>query len=375
MKPSRILFIVVLVLGLAGLACNSQLDQGQNEIGIDSSSSSDDNSSAIELPPAEDESQFEIAPITQRGLWTPEELTSYRADYVITFDGFSDGEGIQGSMSFLMEVTTDPPAQHFLMDFEGADFGDERLTNAEFYIINDTLYANMGSEEGWISLPGASSAAVQDALFFPQEMIDLPQEASRKLLPETVNGVLSWHYMIDETNFQIDSAVYDSMKADAWVAVDGGFLVKMDATFSGSFIEGGEGSSFLDEGTFQFIFNIMDVNQDFQIELSPDAMQAADFAFDGLLDSGEWSREDIPLPEDAAIGFAGPSMVEAATALSVEAARDFMIAQLQANAWIQDGEPYGDTNTYFANFSKGDEVLSLAINSDGQGASIFISLE
>ena len=67
--------------------------------------------------------------------------------------------------------------------------------------------------------------------------------------------------------------------------------------------------------------------------------------------------------------------MEAETALSVEAARDFMVAQLQANAWLQEGEPYGDTDSYFANYYKGDEALSLAINNVDQRTSIFIILE
>ena len=378
MKSGSTLIVPVLTLAIAGLACISPLDQGQNEIEIESSSSSpaaEDKSSVIELPPADDEAQYEIAPIIRAGLWNPANLTSYRSDYVITFDGVSGGENIQGSMSFLMEITTDPPAQHILMDFEGYDFGAESPTNIELYVLDDTLYANMGIEQGWILLPGAGFAAMREGLFLPEEMIDLPAEARRSLLPETVNGVISWHYRIDESNFQADSTVYDSMLADAWVAVDGGYLVKMDATFSGSFLESGGQGSFLDEGTIQFIFNLLDVNQGFRIELPAAALQAGDFALDDLISIGEWSREDIPLPTDAIIAFSTPQLVEAETALSVEAARDFMVAQLQANAWLQEGEPYGDTDSYFANYYKGDEALSLAINNVDQRTSIFIILE
>lgn len=270
---------IVLLLGLAGLACNTSLDQTQTNGDADGPDPVEDSSSGIALPPENTAPPFEIATIIQGDLWNLGGLASYRSDYVVTFDGFAQGEAVQGSMSLLLEVTSDPPAQHFLMDLEGYDLGETSLVNTEMYILDESIYINLGFEEEWMTFPGSSIESMQETLLLPQNFVDLPPAAPRSLLPESVNGVMSWHYKIDDANFQVASAVYDTMKADVWVAVDGGYLVKMDATFSGSF---GEGSAFLDRGTIQFLFNLLTINQVFTITLPPAALQATDFDLDDL---------------------------------------------------------------------------------------------
>jgi hypothetical protein len=183
------------------------------------------------------------------------------------------------------------------------------------------------------------------------------------VLPENINGVMSWHYVIDKEDLEQELGTYDELAADAWIAVDGGYLVKMDITMSGSFDTGTFGDQPIDEGTIHVIFNMHDVNSDFTIELPPEAAEAEPFSFDeNLLGGGEWTREDAPLPEDAEIDFAMEGMVFAYTNLSFDDALNFMLSQLEANGWVVDGEPWAAEDSYWADFVKEGESLSLSID-------------
>jgi hypothetical protein len=350
MKRNTILLVVVFSLILSSFACSI--------LGGKDADNGDTGAVPTEAP------EFEEATIDKESIWNTMDIKSYRGDFTMTFDGTKEGEVVNGSVTMNIEVTSEPSAQHMSMGMEGYDMDPELagFDRFEFYLVEDTVYMNLGLEDGWIALPNDPDDSVSDEFMSYQDFVDLPDKAKRKLLPENVNGVMAWHYVIDEDDLE-ELGTYDEITADVWIAVDGGYVVKMDFTMSGSFTAEDLGDQPIDEGTMHIIFNMHDVNSDFTIELPPEAAAAEPFSFDeDLFGGGEWDREDVPLPEDAEVDFAMEGMVSANTNLSFDDALAFMLTQLEANGWVIEGEPWASENSYMGDFTKEGESLNLMVD-------------
>jgi hypothetical protein len=382
MKRKSIYWLFIASLLIAVLACSPF--SGGDDADVDTEpDTAEGGDTPVPQPEGDEESEFELAPIDALNLWDSADISSYRGEFIITFDGFTAGEQTQGSMSMLMEMTTVPLAQHFTLRMEGLDLGDDleglELTDLEFYMVENTMYASMGMGLGWIKIPGMTVEDFQDSVILPEEFVDLPPTANRKLLPEKVNGVSCWHYVIDDPSFFDEATEFDTFEADAWVAVDGGYLVKLDMTTTGTFAdEFGEGIS-LDEGTMSIVFNLLSINEGFTIELPEEALAAGDFGLgDDFLGDQEWTREDVPMPEDAEIDLVLDGSVFFYTNLTVVETSDFMTEQLEANGWVQAGEAFSTEDSFIGDFTKETETLTLMINPDVDGewlTSVYLAVE
>jgi hypothetical protein len=371
MRSKSILWIFLASLLIASLACSTPFGGDDTDVETEPDTGQVE---ATEVPPpvATEVPEFEEAPIDALQLWDSRDITSYKGEFIISFDGFTAGEATQGSLNMLMEMTTDPMAQHFILSLEGLDLGEEvegfDLTDMEFYMVEDTMYANMGMGLGWLKFPGMTVDDFQDSVLLPEEFIDLPPTANRKLLPETVNGVRCWHYVIDDPSIFDETAQFETFEADAWVAVDGGYLVKLEMSATGTFsAEFNEGIS-LEEGSMDIVFNLLSINEPFTIELPEEALAAEDFGFGtDLLGDQEWTREDVPLPADAQIDLVMDGTVFFFTDLTVQETADFMTEQLSANGWTPVGEPFSSPDSFIGDFSKEAETLTLMINPNTEG--------
>ena len=386
MKRSYFIFLVILCLVCSTIACNVLSREKEDDSGsaqpeiTESATTGDEEPESTEATASGgEEGEYEDAPLSELQVFDTSKIKSYRGEITMSFDGISQGESMNGSILMELEVTTEPPASHFKMSMEGESLDvEEAITDMEFYIMGDKMYVNMGIADGWMVLPAEPDDSMTDAFFSYQDITDLPPNAHRKLLPETVNGVRCWHYVFDETDFPVEEREFDKMKADLWISVDEGYLVKMDVTIEGNFNESEAEAQPIDEGTMKITFDMRDVNQVFTIELPPEAASAEEIDLgEDFLGDMTWDREDAPLPEDAEIVYAYEEMVTAYTDLSLEEARDFMVAQLEANGWSFSEVILEDETMYMADFVKGDETLNVMINiaEEEQKTSIYISID
>jgi hypothetical protein len=365
MKRNFFILVALFSLILSTLGCSLLGGGDDDENGGADTGSTEPTQVVADQPEPTETPEFEEGIIDLDSIWNTEDIKSYRGDFTMTFDGTSEGETVNGAINMSIAYTSEPPAQHITMSLEGYDIDPELagFSNFEFYIMEDTAYLSMGGEEGWLAFPNDPEESISDEFMSYQDFVDLPEKAKRKLLPENVNGVMSWHYVIDEADLQEELGAYDEISADVWIAVDGGYLVKMDLTMSGSFASEDLGDQPIDEGTMNIVFNMRNVNEDFTIELPPEAAAAEPFSFDeDMFDMGEWTREDVPLPDDAEIDFAMEGMVSAYTSLTFDEAVEFMLTQLEANGWVAEEEPWESENSYWADFVKDGETLSLMID-------------
>jgi hypothetical protein len=381
MKRNFFLLVALCSLVLSSLACSSLFGGGDEEEPSPVPSPAQATEVVIQQPTATATPEFEEGSIDLDSIWNTMDINSYRGGFTMTFDGTSAGEAVNGSVSMTIEYTSEPPAQHMTISLQGYDISPELtgFDSIEFYVMEDMSYMYMGEEMGWLAFPYEATESISDEFMSYQNFVDLPEKAKRKLLPENVNGVNAWHYVIDKEDLEEEIGTYDEMSADAWIAVDGGYLVKMDVTMSGSFASEDFGFQPMDEGTINIIFNMNDVNGNFTIELPPEALEVESFDLDGdLLGGGEWTREDVPLPDDAEIDFAAEGMVSLYTNLSYDEALEFMLTQLEANGWALKEEPWETEDSYFGDFLNEDETLTLMIDpayDETDRISIMITIE
>lgn len=371
MKRNFFILVALFSLVLSTLACSLLSGGDDDENGGTGEDSTQPTQAVVDQPEPTETPEFEEAIIDLDSIWNTEEIKSYRGDFTMTFDGTKGVETVKGNITMSIEQTSNPPAQHMTMSLEGYDIDPELagFDSLEIYIMEDMAYMYMGSEMGWMAFPNDPEESISDDFMFFKEFDDLPEKAKRKLLPENVNGVMSWHYVIDAEDLPEEISNYDEVSADAWIAVDGGYMVKMDITMSGSFTSEDLGAQPIDEGTMSIVFNMRDVNEDFTIELPPDAAEAEPFSFDeDMFEMGEWSREDVPLPEDSEIDFAMEGMVYAYTNLSYDEALEFMVSQLEVNGWVVEDEPMESEGMYWSDFVKDGETLSLIIEPADDGS-------
>jgi hypothetical protein len=127
------------------------------------------------------------------------------------------------------------------------------------------------------------------------------------------------------------------------------------------------------------VFNLLSINEGFTIELPEEALAAGDFGLgDDFLGDQEWTREDVPMPEDAEIDLVLDGSVFFYTNLTVVETSDFMTEQLEANGWVQAGEAFSTDDSYIGDFTKETETLTLMINPDVGGewlTSVYLAVE
>jgi hypothetical protein len=372
MKRNFLLLMAIISLAFASLACSvfGGDDAGNGKELESPQATQSDNDRPPEAtqpnsdqpPGATEASEFEEASIDASSIWVFRDIQSYRGDFTWSFDGTSGSDPANGSITMTVEFTSAPPAQHTIINLDGYDldleYGD--LSSIEFYTMEDTTYLNFGMGDGWISIPNDLDDSFSEGIISYEDFVDLPERSRRKLLPENVNGVTAWHYVLDEGDFLEGFTTYDEVSGDVWIAVDGGYIVKIDISMTGTFAPDIIHHQPIDQGTMKISFNLRGVNENFTIKLPQEADSANDSPLpDEPGGDGGWARQDVPLPDDAEINNASEDNVTAQTQLSFEETVEFFQTQLQANGWVAEWENYGVTEIYNGGFVKGAESLTL----------------
>jgi hypothetical protein len=172
-------------------------------------------------------------------------------------------------MAGLLEVTKRPDAQHLRIEMNGDTFNAlAPLGTLEIYDVNNTFYLQNPADGTWLGVPAMLvDTLLPNGMYNPEDSIDLPVTAVPQPGPETVNGVVTRRYTFGPDDLAGDSADYDAVEGTIWVAVEGNYVVKYEASFSGRHDNLTAGDiTLLDEGTISMRYELSDVNGDLSIE-------------------------------------------------------------------------------------------------------------
>jgi hypothetical protein len=298
------------------------------------------------------------------------DLNSYRTTIAMTWQGtMTNGQEITASMNMLIEYVREPMAQH--MSISGSSLAAQGFTEEqplEMYIIGDKTYMNIMGQ--WVQTPSSEgSAGLGDTFLMTSDEVLQGAKNSKYEGQETVNGVDTKHYSFDQTGLnaaEMAGSKVDQVQGDIWIAVDGNYVVKMDATMVGTDmnVPGATGSETLSSGSMHMLMNVTDVNKPITIEVPAEATQASQ------------PPQDIPMPDDAADVTSMLGMTTYTTAKTVQEIHDFYKAQMPNNGWTEaSDQAFGDL--FMMEYTKDGSKASITITTDSQSGktSVMITVQ
>jgi hypothetical protein len=298
------------------------------------------------------------------------DLNSYRSTIDLSWQGtLTNGQEITAAMSMFIEYVREPKGQHisiFGTSLAAQGFSaDEPL---EMYIIGDKTYMYvMGS---WMQAPSSEgSEGLGDTFLMTSDEVLRGAKNSKYEGRETVNGAETKHYSFDEKGLnatELAGSKVDQVQGDIWIAVNGNYVVKMDATMVGTDmgVPGVTSSETLANGSMRMVMDVTDVNKSFTIEVPSEAVQAGQ------------PPEDIPLPDDAAGLTNLMGMISYTTAKTAQEMHDFYKAEMPNNGWTEaSDQAFGDM--FMLEYSKDGSKASITITTDSQSGktSVLITVQ
>ena len=279
-KQMRWIFLLVLLLALAGLACNA-ITGGGNEPAADAASaataepgSSDgtQDGAQADAPVVEGPQSLDLQSLGQ-GLV---DVNSYRVTLEVRFEG-TDATGAPATASMMANIASvvDPPASEATFEISGvADL--EEVGGLSIIQVGDQVYTTLpglGCISGAAADLGAEANPFGD-LLSSNDLLGEISGAKRVLPDETINGVATYHYTFDETVLDDPNNEIDQVDGHIYVAKEGGYLVRMVMDGVGRIDIFGDGTD--QTGNIHIELNSLDVNQPIDIQPPADC-QSFDF--------------------------------------------------------------------------------------------------
>lgn len=199
-----------------------------------------------------------------------EDLDSYVVNFTMEFEGEGEASADQsGTMDMVLHADNINNKKRMTVSASGEVFGtlgeDVAPPEADVYTVDGTSYI---LDKSTTDNPECQISPINFMdLFSPEmvvgELIGTLEVSTLVAENETVNGVATDHYTVDEDAdvfAQMDMDQIDSAQADVWVAREGGYLVKLDLHITGSDSSG-------QAGAFNIVYTIAEVGQVDDIQL------------------------------------------------------------------------------------------------------------
>jgi hypothetical protein len=274
-------------------------------------------------------------------------LDSYRGHFEMAFERSGGEEEGKWVMQMDIEHVRDPFAQR--MTIQGGEVGlGEGFESVQ---IGDQQYIVFGEGE-CISTSANEEDAMDMEMFQLDDAIGGLDSARRVRPDETVNGILSRHYVFDEKS--IGWGTFSRAEGEVWVAVDGDYVVK--------YILQAEGKNPItnDEGHVEWGYEIRDVNQPITIE-PPAGCEA--------------TESEFPLMPDAANRSTMGGLVTYESNSSFDDVLSFYQEQMPADGWNDSGDSFISPGSAMLGYTKDGRTVTIAITDSEDKISVMIMSE
>lgn len=318
----------------------------------------------------ETEPEGDSGELNLEDLETTSDLSSYRANMTISVSGTDEGEAVEESLSFVIEYTSEPPAQHIIMSGVGMTM-TEGIESIEMYQVEDTTYLNMGGQ--WLSVPATEDALDSTAFIQPEDVLEDTCGWTKQ--PDTeYNGVRVHHWTASKEDMEACMSAAEmaelgdisAASGELYVAIEENYIVHMSMVFEGQNVAAGMGLSdqVLEEGRLEITFDMTDVNQPFIIELPEEAVASSGVP------------EDLPVPDNAEEVANAFGMITFQTPSTPAEVSEFYTAQMPQNGWTEVSvDDLG--GMFMMEYNKDGRTASLMITADEDTGmtSVLITIE
>lgn len=295
-------------------------------------------------------------------------LDSYRSVTKYSAEGTkTDGALEKTNLDVTTEFSRADNARHFIMTILDAGSAEPGVTptpqSVEYYQVGDTMYTNMGRDEGWMQVSMEANPLNDPQLDFvtrPGALFSGLENLKRLRPDEKVNGIDSRRYSFDEKAL---STLFDTGDATAkgqiWIAKDGGFVTRyvldVEVKNGGTSIMAPD----IKDGKLHMEFELKDVNKPITIELPKEAASGANLT--GFAD------KPFPVPDGATTVAASANFAIYQTDLAPADVQKFYEEKLAAMGWTKmEGASMATADMASLSFTKGDNQVTVLIAKDPQ---------
>jgi hypothetical protein len=274
-----------------------------------------------------------------------DQLSSYQADLVATFDGTDHGQARHWTVTWQRLHSSDPGADQFVREVTG---DNPPAASSTVWQLGESILIPDGN--GGCVAQTAGSVNPSD-LFQPAAFLSGligAEDAGH----ESLNGFDAQHYSFDERALGL--AALAQSTGDVWVASDGGFVVRLTETSQGGDVFFGEGTS----GSLTWEYQLSSVNQPVAVTL-PSGCETAPI--------------DAPLPADAAVVIDVPGLLEYDTASSVSDVLDFYATRASGQGWTVVTQPTTTDGAGLVEFSDRGSTVSVFAQPGDAGTRVIIT--
>jgi len=267
-----------------------------------------------------------------------------------------DGATKLTTWDWLEEYTSDPKALHFI--WKGTENGADK-DSLEMWQIGDTIYMVSVSDDGTSECTSFSSSdpdsGLQKGIFTPSMLGSL--SGAKYAGRENVNGIATKHYKYDEEVTGL--AGFGKVSGEAWVAEDGGYVVKDVVNWEGGPGLFGAGATAGESGKGTWAWELKDPNASFTIT-PPEGCESA--------------SKGLPILPDATDKTTMADMTIYTTATKLADVMAFYQKEMRAAGWQQSGEPQGMEGFASVEFTKDKQKASITIATEGEGSQVMINV-
>lgn len=278
-------------------------------------------------------------------------LKSYRLKWVMAWDGTNkDGKPQKGSFSLFQEFIAATKDQHMQWVSTKNSAAEETF---EVFNIGQEYYMYSPGKTGDEKCIAGSGAGMEGAgsLLEPWDFFGRMKNARLVKKGETVNGILTDHYQVDEKSAGV--AGFTSGSGDIWVAQDGKYTVKYSGKFSG---KGGVLDADMVDGVVTWNYDLNDVNKVAAIAPPADCKKPG---------------TSLPLPDDASEKTSMMSMTMFKTRLDAAGVVAFYKTKLAALGYkVQSENVMGDTATI--SMTKDKTTVTVMVSKDNGMSQVII---
>ncbi len=278
------------------------------------------------------------------------DLSSYRANLIVDFEGTRGGQPAKGRLESLTEVTRQPAAWHHYLK-AAATLPQAELAPgpAEFYRVADKVYLKKGAEGRWVTFKDGDISPEALGFFNLEDLIILPSGVSRPPQPEFLDGMAVQHYTFTAGNLAMPNLIFEQAQGDLWLATPDNYLVQYIISATIRVVIPDPKAHIFDQGHLNLHYTLTDVNAPFDIIPPQNALTRSN------------PLGSLPRLPDAQIISVFPTFIEYTSAISPVGATLFYQDELTAQGWTEN------TLTVFTekarlSYSKEGQALTVLIN-------------
>jgi hypothetical protein len=253
------------------------------------------------------------------------DLQSYRANWIVEFEGTRNGQPASGRLESLKEVTRQPAALHQYLRVDTSVSNPELVAGtAEFYRVADKVYIKKEAGGEWFTFSDSAISPDTLGFFALDRLIVLPATTSQPSQPEMLDDLRVQRFSFTERDLQEPNIIFEKAEGNLWLAPSGDYLMQYAISATLRIVIPDPKAHFFDQGRLNLRYTLTDINAAFDLIPPQDVLTKSN------------PLSSLPRLPDAEIVSVFPTFIEYTSAITPVNAALFYRDELTNQGWTED---------------------------------------